>query len=241
MAFKQLKTYNEERFKDLFLLRNHGDDADVVFLYRSEDDVLVADAHYIKSSDYSGYVHCTGRGCPACAKGIRVQTRLFIPLYNIGEDSVQFWDRSTRFEQILMDKVFRVVKNPSEYVFRITRNGVAGDIKTTYEIQVIGKNSQKPYGSILAAKGIEMPDYYNNVCKEVSKTELAAMLSRDTNSNDAVGSDLPDYSVTPRRSSVSEDITSTGAVTAMDPPFYEDITSSGFSDDAEPLDGEPVF
>ena len=65
MAFKTAREYNEDRFGGLFLLRNDGDYADVIFLYRSLDDVLIADTHYIKSADYSGYVHCCGRGCPA--------------------------------------------------------------------------------------------------------------------------------------------------------------------------------
>jgi len=106
MAFKTVKTYNEEKFGGLFLLRNDGDFADVVFLYQSIDDVLVADTHYIKSSEYTGYVHCCGSGCPACAKGIRVQTKLFIPLYNIQDHEIQFWDRTMRFEPQLNQDVF---------------------------------------------------------------------------------------------------------------------------------------
>ena len=69
MAFKTVESYNEARFGGFFLLRNDGDFADVVFMYRNKDDVLVADTHYVKGSDYSGYVHCCGRGCPACSKG----------------------------------------------------------------------------------------------------------------------------------------------------------------------------
>ena len=91
MAFKKVNDYNQEKFGGLFLLRNNGDYADVIFMYRSVDDVLVADTHYIKSADYSGYVHCQGRNCPACAKGIRVQTKLFIPMYNITDNELQFW------------------------------------------------------------------------------------------------------------------------------------------------------
>mgnify|MGYP007065811507 CR=1 FL=1 len=82
MAFKSMKTYNDERYHGFFLLRNDGDFADVIFLYQNIEDVLVADVHYIKSAKKSGYVHCCGEGCPACAKGIRVQTKLFIPVYN---------------------------------------------------------------------------------------------------------------------------------------------------------------
>ena len=102
MAFKKMTDYNEERYGGKFILRNDGDFADVIFLYKSISDVLVADAHYIKSEKYNGYVHCCGVGCPACAKEIRVQNKLFIPLYNIQSREIEFWDRTVRFERQLI-------------------------------------------------------------------------------------------------------------------------------------------
>ena len=54
MAFKSMETYNKERFNNLFILANDGDYAEVIFLYEKYGDVLGADAHYIKSSEYSG-------------------------------------------------------------------------------------------------------------------------------------------------------------------------------------------
>ena len=80
MAFKKMTEYNEEKFGNFFRLVNDGDFADVVFLYRSTHDVLVADVHYVKTPDYSGYVQCLERGCPACSEGIRIQSKLFIPM-----------------------------------------------------------------------------------------------------------------------------------------------------------------
>ena len=63
MAFQKVTDYNEARFGNFFLLRNDGDFADVIFLYRSRDDELVGPTHYIKSEDYSGYVQCLGNKC----------------------------------------------------------------------------------------------------------------------------------------------------------------------------------
>ena len=111
MAFKSLKLYNEERFSNLFLLRDDGDYADVVFLYQSVDDAMVVDTHYIKSAEYSGYVQCCGRNCPACAKGIKVQSKLFIPLYNIFENKVEIWDRGIRFSNQFLRDVFNHYPN----------------------------------------------------------------------------------------------------------------------------------
>lgn len=205
MAFKTVKSYNEEKFGGLFLLRNDGDHADVIFMYRDTEDVLVADTHYVKSSDYSGYVHCCGRGCPACGKGIRVQTKLFIPVYNITDGELQFWDRTMRFEHQLNQDVFNKFPNPSEYVFRITRHGVAGDVNTTYEIVAIARNTLKSYSQILADNNATFPEYYSNICRDVNSTDLYTMLNSTSTATTSTNySDIPSYQVTPRGSATTQ-------------------------------------
>lgn len=210
MAFKSIKAYNEEKFGGLFLLRNDGDYADVIFLYRSLDDVLIADTHYIKSADYSGYVHCCGRGCPACEKGIRVQTKLFIPMYNLTTDAVEFWDRSVRFENQLSNDVFEKYPNPSEFVFRVTRHGAAGDVNTTYEIRAIGRNSKMPYEAILEKFSISIPEHYETVCRDIDASSLRSMLASGSSQQAVYGSeDLTEYQATPRvatNPSIQEDL-----------------------------------
>lgn len=201
MAFKSVNQYNEERFGGLFLLRNDGDYADVIFLYQNVEDVLVADVHYIKSADYTGYVHCCERGCPACAKGIRTQTKLFIPLYNIQAQEIQFFDRSLRFEPQLQNDVFAKYPNPSEFVFRIQRHGAAGSVDTTYSITAIGRNTYKSYHQILAENNATMPAYYSHVCREVTHSELQNMLSDGSRTNGGYSANddyAATYQATPR-------------------------------------------
>ena len=203
MAFKSIKEYNEERFANLFTLRGDGDSADVVFLYPSAESALVASVHYIKTADYTGYVHCCGRNCPACAKGIHTQMKLFIPLYNINSREVQFWDRSSRFDVQLAEDVFNKFPNPSEYVFRITRQGAARDINTTYQIVAIGRNTDASlqYSQILADNQISLPDYYSTVCKDMKEADLYSALNTSNSSSATVPTDsytAPNYAVTPR-------------------------------------------
>lgn len=199
MAFKTMTQYDEERFGGFFLLRNDGDYADVIFLYRNKEDVLIGDVHYIKTPDYTGYVHCTERNCPACEKGIRVQSKLFIPLYNITDGEIQFWDRSVRFENQLVQDVFSKYPNPSEFVFRIQRQGVAGDINTKYNIWAVGKNKLMDYNQILLTNNATMPDYYENICKTYSSTELHSILNTSVTSSTSYESGaMPDYQITPR-------------------------------------------
>lgn len=226
MAFKSMKDYNEQRFGGMFLLRNDGDYADVIFMYRSIDDVLVADTHYIKSPDYSGYVHCCGHMCPACAKGIRVQTRLFIPVYNIEAQEIQFFDRSMRFENQLNHDVFSKFPNPSEYVFRITRHGAAGDVNTTYQIVAVGKNTYKSYYDILNQCNAQFPDYFDNICKDYSIDQLNFMLNASQNSA-ATTSDMPGYTVTPRvpTTNSTTDIFNVPETSAIEVPDVFDAVS----------------
>lgn len=198
MAFKTIANYNEEKFGGLFMLRNDGDSADVVFLYRNTDDVLVADTHYIKSADYSGYVHCLGKGCPACAKGIRTQTKLFIPMYNVTTQQIEFWDRTMRFENQLDTDVFSKYPNPSEFVFRIRRSGVPGDVNTTYSIVAVGRNTLGTYDELLSRFNVTMPEHYETICKSMSRGQLLDSLSGGNNDVSDTASTIPAYVPIPR-------------------------------------------
>ena len=240
MAFKAINDYNEARFGGLFVLRDDGDSSEVVFLYRSAQDCLVADTHYIKSADYSGYVHCCGRGCPACSQGIRVQTKIFIPLYDIKNDRILFWDRSIRFEHQLQNDVFSKFPNPCDYVFRITRKGAAGDINTVYEITAIARNTNMPYDAILAKHNIKFPEAYESICRDILATELSRMIATKPTtigtSTESIG--MPEYQITPRPAY-------NASVSNLDAPFNATSDSThdvmGEFAEVEPIDEDVQF
>ena len=242
MAFKTVQNYNEEKFGNFFLLRNDGDFADVIFLYEKPEDVLVADVHYLKAGDESGYAHCCGKGCPACARGIRTQTKLFIPVYNIAEDKIQFFDRSMRFEPQLQQDVFSRFPNPSEFVFRITRHGQAGSVDTTYEITSIAKNTVKSYAQILVDNNASMPDCYSMVCKDLTPSQMQQMLQiGDNPTSGSVNNDYQGYQAVPRNSSSSPapsmpEVPTVGTPTYSVPPESDDLIGgedSGEDDELE--------
>ena len=240
MAFKAINDYNEARFGGLFVLRDDGDSSEVVFLYRSAQDCLVADTHYIKSADYSGYVHCCGRGCPACSQGIRVQTKIFTPLYDIKNDRILFWDRSIRFEHQLQNDVFSKFPNPCDYVFRITRKGAAGDINTVYEITAIARNTNMPYDAILAKHNIKFPEAYESICRDIPATELSRMIAAKPTtigtSTESIG--MPEYQITPRPAY-------NASVSNLDAPFNATSDSThdvmGEFAEVEPIDEDIQF
>ena len=199
MAFKSIADYNNDRYSGMFMLRNDGDSADVVIMYNNiPNDVMVVDAHYIKSDSYSGYVQCLGpKTCPACAKGIRVQPKLFVPLYVIDSDQILFWDRSVRFQQQLDNDVFSKFANPSDFVFRITRHGLAGDINTRYSIVAVGKNDAFKYADICKKLDAEFPEYYNTICKDWSSSDYNEHLAPTSAANIDIDS-MPEYKLSPR-------------------------------------------
>lgn len=200
MAFKTLNQYQEDKQGDFFVLPNDGDTADVIFLYRSAADVLVAEGvHYLSTPTYKGYVHCCGDGCPACnyvtqagKKGIKRDNKIFIPLYNVTKNKIEFWDRSTFFEQVLQTSVFKGFPDPSACVFRITRQGAAGSRDTKYNILPAGRNVAWPYEKILADFKISFPEGYNTICKEMSVSEMADALNSTSGA-----ANLQEYGYTP--------------------------------------------
>ena len=244
MGFKKVQEYNEQRFGGMFVLRNDKEYADVVFLYQSIDDVLIAEeTHYIKSSEYSGYVHCCGKGCPACAKKIRVEPKLFIPLYNITAGEVQFWDRTARFELQLLNDVFSKFANPSKVIFRITRNGAPRDVNTRYTIAPVGSVDaiHTSYDKICADNNIIFPDYYEKVCRSVTEFELNNMFNVSEENEYGGAADLPSYQVTPRGVTPASQLASIPQ-TPADIPDYNSVESEdGVYSLPEDEDGEPVF
>lgn len=256
MGFKSIVDYNKDKNKNFFVLPDDGDTADVIFLYTSINDVLEADAHYIKSSEYSGYVHCLEKGCPACAKGIRIQPKVFIPMYVVsinGESTneIQMWDRTPIMEAQLKSDIFNNFPNPSEYVFRVTRHGERGDRETRYEIQVVGKNTSLTRDAILQASGFaDYQSAFDLAIKELSVSEMQRMLSEP----EADSTTPYQFTPTPRQSveSAVADMNvpevampSVEIPEMMTPP--EDIIPvpvSSDSDDSESGSGdipEPVF
>ena len=238
MAFKSIEEYNKEQYGGLFRLPNDQDYADVIFLYRQKSDALVADTHYIKTADYSGYVHCTGRGCPACAKGIRKQTKIFVPLYNITEGELQFWDRTPVFEPQLHSDVFAHFPNPSEYVFRITRHGAARDVNTRYQIVATSNNTFKSFDQILAENNTSFPEFYEQICRDVDAATMSTWLSTSGAAAGGFSNDaMPDYTPTPRATPAA--IAPSAPIAP--PPSLDDVGINASIGGAEEIDSDVNF
>lgn len=209
MAFKKVDEYLKDKQGNFFVLRNDGDSADVIFLYRSREDMVVCSTHYIKSDQYSGYVHCLGAGCPACAKDIRRNDSLFIPVYNIVDDEIQYIDKGTRWEGLMQENVFRRTADPSSLVFAITRHNRPIEPgqrypSVVYSIMAKSTNTVKSFDVL-----VPNPDpyvLYGDICRQVDAITMSDMLATRTNSD--AGVPLPEYTPIPRVSpaAVTSDI-----------------------------------
>ena len=245
MAFKSVEEFKEERYPNVFRMMSDGETADVIFLYHSKRDMLVGDAHYIRSTEYTGYVECPGAGCSICAlrkpdgkQMIRPQTKIFIPLYNINKGKIEFWDRS--YNEGFVNQLDRDIFNdnyadPSEYVFRITRHGDYKDQKTRYDIVAVGRNTKFPYDAILAKFNAKMPDYYENIVKCFTIPELANMVASVTQSRSSASAPVTqEYIPVPRAgyaSSIPDTyVNAADAVGDIDSDIANDSILSEFDD-----------
>lgn len=207
MAFKSIEQFNDDKYRYMFRLTEDGQSADVIFLYRSKADMLIGPAHYINSNEYTGYVECCGQGCPACAKGIRKDSgKIFIPLYNLSTQKIEFWDRNQSFEHHMDRMVFNNYPNPSELIFTITRHGDYRGEKVTFDIVATYKNNVMTYDQILAKFNTTMEAYYSNICREYSISDLERILSTNTV---ASASTLSEYTPKPRAGYVAPTIPGT--------------------------------
>ena len=204
MAFKKVNDVKAEKNQGRFVLEGNGDTADVIFLYRNSDEMLEATVHFINNPEYKGYIHCLENGCPMCEKGYKARAKLFVPVYVLSQNGIpvnqiQFWERTTKFEHVLEQSIFRTYADPSNYVFRVTRNGNFGDKETTYSIVVSGRNVQLPYDTIMAQNKAVFPDYYENIVKEFDVSTIARWANTPAQANNTPA-DVPEYVATPRAS-----------------------------------------
>ena len=131
--------------------------------------------------------------------------------------------------------MFNRYPNPSEYVFRITRHGVANDMNTTYEITAVAKNTIMSYNEILAKFNAEMPNYYSQIIREVSAEEMSKMLaSSGSESAPSETYEMPKYQVTPRTTVVNRPVeTVPDEISEDEVPFDTNDSELGEADDVD--------
>lgn len=131
---------------DFFTLKDDKDTAKVRFMYNGIDEVQGVAVHQVQIGDKTRYVNCLRNyddpmdACPLCAAGLKVQAKLYVPLYDIASGTVKLWERGRSFFSKMSSLCGRY--NPLvAHTFEIERNGKKGDTNTTYEIYDLGQDN----------------------------------------------------------------------------------------------------
>lgn len=136
---------NNQRI-NFFALKNDGDSAIVRILH---DDIASLTAHTVHSVSVDGRkrnVNCfrnpgqPSEVCPFCEAGYNVYTKFYVKMIQYTQDTSGnivanpvIWDRSAAYVRILKNLIDEY--GPlSDCIFKIVRNGAAGDMGTTYSI-----------------------------------------------------------------------------------------------------------
>lgn len=144
-GFEDAEKYGGQGGGKFFKLVNDKDVARVRFLYDSIDDVEGFAVHEVEVDGRKRYVNCLRAynepldNCPFCREKKFQIAKIFVPLYNVDEDSVQVWERGKKFFQKISSIASRY-SNLCSHIFEIERNGKAGEQTTTYEIYEIDKD-----------------------------------------------------------------------------------------------------
>lgn len=158
-----------------FSLKDDRDKATVRFMYESADDIEGYSVHKLKVGDKERYVNCNRHSynspiddCPLCKAGVKVQAKLFVPLYDENSQSIKIWERGKQFYTKLCSLCDRY-GNLISRTFEIERNGKKGDTKTTYEVYPLERDDSvredfpeipEIIGGIVLDKSADEMSYY---------------------------------------------------------------------------------
>lgn len=125
----------------MFILRDDRESAKVRILLNSWDEIQLRHVHEVKVKNDDGdilrtFVKCAGDDCPLCKIGVRLDTRVYIPLYNEETKKNQLWER-TRLSYQIFEHIFNKYSEIPKKIFEITRYGHPGDRNTTYRIDFV--------------------------------------------------------------------------------------------------------
>lgn len=214
IAQQEKKANNGSNFSDgprvgYFSLKNDNDEAVVRFIYTSEDEVYddIVITHKTHTTDGKfRRINCLRNynepisKCPFCSAGEQSQQRIYLKMLEYTRDdngnittTPKIWERPTSYVNSLIDKI-NEYGNLSDCIFKVKRHGRAGDMKTTYSIDLANPNI---YNSNLYPKDFSAFESYEIIGTAVlDKTfdEMVEMLpssgSTETNTTTTTSSNV---------------------------------------------------
>lgn len=197
--YTEAEHYGGQGGSGFFSLPNDGDVRKVRFLYDSAEDIEGYAVHEVEVDGKKRYVNCLRSynepldNCPFCKAQRRQEVKAFIPLWDVEDQKVKFWERGKKMFARLSGLCSRF-PHLVEQEFEIERHGAKGSKDTTYEIYPVGQPDgtkvsdlveEKPQvvgGLVLDKTASEMQHYlsYGNFPNEASSQKPATQVTRRT-------------------------------------------------------------
>ncbi len=149
-AVSNMNTENNSNSNSIgfFSLKNDGDEAIVRIMHDSVNDFDILTTHPITVGGKYRSINCIREPrdpmdkCPFCKNGTKVQSRIFIHMIQYVtnaqgqiEAKPVVWERSISYATKLKNDINEY--GPlSNCIFKIKRNGKAGDMQTTYDMRL---------------------------------------------------------------------------------------------------------
>lgn len=148
-----------------FHLDHDGAQADVIILYPSIKDALAFNVKVFKDSGVKRVINCP-------AEDREAHMHFFVPVYNITEDAIQFWDRSNLFLWQLVN-LFNACPDLTKVAMRVKRHGDLHDVHTYYDIDPwyhLPKDGTMDYENLLKRFNISFPEHYMTIIENLEFT-----------------------------------------------------------------------
>jgi len=173
-SYDEVDNYGGNGGSGFLSIPNDGDVVRVRFLYNKLEDIEGIAIHQVEIDGKKRYVNCLREygkpvdDCPLCKKGMFVNAKLFIPVYDIETGQVKIWERGKKFFGKMAGICSRYASkdNLVSHIFEIERHGKKGDTQTTYEVFEVEKDKTE------LEDLPEAPDIIGSLVLDKSKDEL---------------------------------------------------------------------
>lgn len=144
----EVENYGGQGGGGFFTIKEDKGVKQVRFMYNSFEDVQGYAVHEVELDGKRRYVSCLRNyndpidKCPFCAAHKPQFAKAFIPVYDVEEGKVKWWERGKSFFSKISSICARYAEkdNLVQSIFEIERNGKPGDMKTSYEIYFVEKD-----------------------------------------------------------------------------------------------------
>jgi hypothetical protein len=178
--YTEAEHYGGQGGSGFFSIPNDGDIKKVRFLYDTAEDIEGYAVHEVEVDGKKRYVNCLRAynepidNCPFCKAQRRQQVKAFIPVYDVDDGKVKFWERGKKMFARLSALCARY-PHLVEQEFEIQRHGAKGSKETFYDIMPsVGK---VPDGTKITDLVDEMPKVVGGLVLDKTPAEMEHYLS----------------------------------------------------------------